>query len=134
MSPSPEPLWSDWIDIPAAESNRGPFAGRSGVYQIRAIGGAGADPIPIPRLGCVDYSGLLYIGCSKHCIARRLRTFRRIHRPYLLVVTRLPRHELQARAMLLPAGEAYVEEQREIARYGEEFGEGPPCNRNAARR
>ena len=133
MSESQQPQWTPWHDITKAESSSGPFAHKSGIYQIRVVEITSVNPIPIPRFGGVDYSGTLYIGYSRGSIARRIKIFRTIHRPYSLASRMLPSHDLQARAMLLQASESYVEEQREIVRYGERFGEGPPCNRNAAR-
>ncbi len=133
MSPTAAPQWTEWLDISTAESGTGPFAKKAGVYQIRAVESKSSNQIPIGRLGSVDHDGLLYIGYSESSIAERVKIFRRDHLPYLLARTRLPEHGLQVRAKLLPPGEAYNEEQKEIARHRNQFGENTPCNRNAER-
>jgi hypothetical protein len=133
MTPSTAAQWTEWVAISEAESSDGPFANKIGVYQICAIDSGGSNAIRIPRLGCEDPGGLLYIGHSTRSIAGRVKIFRTIHPPYLLACTKLPKHELQVRVKLLPASEAYDEEQKELVKYGTQFGESPPCNRNAAR-
>jgi hypothetical protein len=134
MSPSTSSQWIEWLAISIAESSAGPFGDKAGIYQIRADESGGANPIPIPRLGSVDVDRLLYIGYSEASIATRVKIFRTIHPPYLLTRKKLPKHELQVRAKLLPTSEGYAAEQAGIVTYGNGFGESPPCNRNAAKK
>src|SRR5260370_15930786 len=130
-SPPASVEWTSWLEIPAADSQ---FANKAGVYQIRAVDIASGKEITIPRLGDTDDSGTLYIGHSQKCIATRIRIFRKIHPPYVLASQKLGNHKLQVRARILPASETYLEEQAEIKRYGDQFGESPPCNRNATKK
>jgi hypothetical protein len=120
--------WSKFVDIERATANNSPFAGQSGVYQIRAVK-HDEKPILIGRLRKRDAKGIIYIGYSeRRTIPRRIKLNVDNEKGYASVKHKLPKHYLQARAMRVSRNNARDIEIELLNEYRKKYGELPPFN------